>query len=62
MGKGDHKTFLHLAAKDTDIHLAYEVIRISFTIDFKDRHVVTVFFLPLENLLSLNIVLKMFRT
>ncbi len=62
LGKGDYKTFLHLAAKNTDVPLAYEVIRMGLTIDFKDKHVVTALFPALENLLSLNIVLKTFRT
>ena len=58
VGKGDRKTLLHVAAKDADVPLAYEVIRMGLTIDFKDKDGVTPLFLALENLLALNKVLK----
>lgn len=58
VGKGDHKTLLHIAAKNADVPLAYEIIRMGITIDFKDKDGVTPLFLALENVLLSHTILK----
>ncbi|KAJ3525795.1 hypothetical protein NM688_g8350 [Phlebia brevispora] len=57
-GRGDRKTFLHVAARNGDVPLAYEVIRMGIIIDYKDKYGATALFLALEHLLSLSMVLK----
>lgn len=52
--RGDRKTFLHSAARDGDIPLAHEVIRMGIIIDYKDKEGVTALFLAMEYLLALH--------
>ncbi|ESK90217.1 hypothetical protein Moror_7722 [Moniliophthora roreri MCA 2997] len=48
--KGDQKTFLHLAAANGDVALAYEVIRMGIDIDKKDSNGATALLLSLTKL------------
>lgn len=54
--KGDRRTFLHFAARNADLPLAYEFIRMGIIIDYKDKDGITALFLAMDYLLSLHTV------
>ncbi|KAF5368928.1 hypothetical protein D9758_002889 [Tetrapyrgos nigripes] len=55
---GAKKTFLHVALKNADIPLAYEIIRMGIIIDIQDNDGITPLFFALGQLLSLHSVHK----
>ncbi|KAF7799776.1 hypothetical protein EIP86_011018 [Pleurotus ostreatoroseus] len=57
-GEEDNKTFLHLAARDGDVPLAHEVVRMGIIIDRKDKNGATPLFLALKYLQSMGVVLR----
>ncbi|KAF7796455.1 hypothetical protein EIP86_007632 [Pleurotus ostreatoroseus] len=57
-GEGDNKTFLHLAAHDGDVPLAYEVVRMGIVIDRTDKNGATPLSLALKYLQSMGVVLR----
>lgn len=60
--EGQNRTFLHLAAKDGDVPLAYECIRIGTAVDHKDADGVTALLLACRSLRATKYVQEQMKT